>query len=87
MHVADHIEGTVIVSPVIPQRLAFDGRRLYFFRRIENIDVAKPFALEHAQGAAQLLPLLPDHVGTEITIGSVAISFVTQTLRNIEDNR
>src|SRR5919106_806935 len=87
MHVADHIERPVIVSPVIPQRLAFDRRRLYFLGRIENIDLAKPFALEQAQRAAQLLALLSDHAGTEVAVRSGAVPFVTQPLGNIKNDR
>src|SRR6266498_2697824 len=87
MYVADNIERTMIVTAVIPQRLAFDRRRFDFFRRVENEDMPKPFSLEHAQRTAQLLPLLSDHVGTEIAIGSVAIPFVTQPLGNIKNDR
>src|SRR4029453_4185113 len=87
MYVANNIERTVIVSPVIPQRLAFDRRRFDFFGRIENEDMPKPFSLEHMQRTAQLLPLLSDHVGTEIATGAVAFPFVTQPLGNIKDDR
>ena len=66
MDIPDDVEGSVLVLQVIPERLPLDLGRLYFFRRMQHVNMAKSFTLQIPQGPAQLLRLLANDVWPEI---------------------
>ena len=49
--------------------------------------MAESFALQSPQGPPQLLRLVPDHMWSEVSIGTASIALLAQLLREIEDKR
>ena len=86
VNVADDVERAMLLPPVNPQRLPHDTRSLDHVRRAQDRDVAKALAPQVAERAPQLLTVLPDHVGTEVAVGPVAVALLAQLGRQVEDN-
>ena len=49
MHVANDVEGTMLVALVVPKRLALDGDGFNLLRRRKLVHVTKAFALQPPQ--------------------------------------
>src|SRR5829696_2182461 len=86
VHVADNVEWPMLVLKVVPEWLPFDNNvfDLSHAGKLEN--VTKAFALEISQRTSQLLTLLTNDVWTKITIRSLAISILTEPVRQIQHN-
>jgi len=46
VHIADDVERSVILPPVVPERLAFDDGSIDFVLRLEDVDVAEALTSE-----------------------------------------
>jgi hypothetical protein len=69
MDVADDVEGAVIVTPVVPERLPFDGRLLDVFKGCQHEDVPKPLPLQVAQRLLHPRALAAHDMGTKLPVG------------------
>ena len=87
MDVADDIERTAVVLPVVPERLPLDGRSLDRLERVENEDVTKSFAFELAHRRAELLHLLADDVRAERAVCANLVSLAADLLIDVEHDR
>ena len=85
--VADDVEGTVLLAPVIPKALALDNGAGHVVHRLEYGDVPETFALQAAHGLVQGLDLRADDVRPEVTVGACGVPFVVDALRQIENDR
>ena len=54
---------------------------------VEHVDLAKALPAQTPQRPAQLIPLTPDHLGPEGSIGTCGVSLHTDLLRHVEHNR
>ena len=86
MDIADDVKRAVLVFQVVPQRLTFDFCGVNFLGRMQNMDSAKTFPFEVAQGSAQLLGLLAHDMWTERAVWTITVSFVAKSLRQIKNN-
>jgi hypothetical protein len=87
MDVANDVEGSMIASPIIPERLAFDGRLLNLLRGRQYEDVSETLWLQGAERATQLLGLLPDDMRTEIAVRPFFVAFLANPLGQVEHDR
>ena len=70
--IADDVERAVLVSLVVPERHALDGRRLDLLGRVEHEDVPEALPLEPPQRPSELRLLVADDVRAEVPVGSLA---------------
>ncbi len=84
MHVADDVEGPVLLLAVVPERLALDGDGVDLLGRGQHEHVAEALALQAAERPAELLPLLADHVRPEVAVCPSPVPLQTQPLREVE---
>lgn len=68
VHVADDVEGTVLVPAVAPQRLALDGGRRHLFGRRQRVEVAEALPFQTPPRAVELLDLAVDHRCSEVAV-------------------
>ncbi len=68
MDVADHVERTVVLTAIVPERLPFDRDGVDLVLRLQNEDVTEALVPEAAHRAPHLLGLLADDVGAR-TVG------------------
>jgi hypothetical protein len=86
MHVADEVEWTVIVLPVISQRRPLDRDRFDFLWRFQDDDVAKSFTFQRSERPSQLGSLLPNDVSAELTVSPLAIALLAYLFGQVENN-
>ncbi len=84
VHVADHVEGSVIAAAIVPHPFAHDGGAIDFLRRAQQVDTAEAFRLQVAERTSQLPGLLRYHVRSEGTIGARAVAFLAQLHGHVE---
>jgi hypothetical protein len=84
--IADDVERSVVVAPVVPEWLAFDDSGFDFFRRLEDMDGAEALALEPAERTFELLRLLADDVRAEVAVGPSLVAVLGDALGEIEDD-
>src|SRR3954468_18181434 len=87
MHVTDDVEWAVVELAVVPQWLARDLRRGDVALRSEVMHLPKAFTLKKPKRALELTALLPDHVRSEIAIGSILVARLAQPFGKIEHDR
>lgn len=87
MHIADNVEGAVLVALIRPEARARDARRRDLLRRLQGKDIAKAFTRQATQRAAQILDLAADDVRAEIAVGPLAIALLAEPFGQVEDNR
>ena len=87
VHVADDVERSAVLLPVVPEWLALDDSRIDFVLRLEHVDVAEALASEPAKRPVQLAPLVSDDMRPEVPVRSRSIAFVADALWQIENHR
>jgi hypothetical protein len=87
MDVTDDIERSVILPPIGPQGLAFDFDGIDFLNTPQNKNVSKALALQVANRPPQIPRLTPNHVGSELPIGSARIAIQANRFVDVEHNR
>ena len=68
MNVSHDVEWSVLMLPVVPERLLHDLGRVYIFGSVQYVNMPEALALKISEGAAQVLRLVPYHVRTEASI-------------------
>jgi hypothetical protein len=62
------------------------GHGVHFFRGTQHVHVAEAFPLEVGQGAAQLAPVLGNHVAAEVAVGAGCVAVLAQPFGHVEHN-
>jgi len=86
VHVTDNVKRPAVMTAVVPERGALDGRSFDRIGGIEHEYVAEALALQTAERASKLGILLTHHVRTERAVGPLAIAFVAEIVRQTEDD-
>ncbi|RFC52734.1 MAG: hypothetical protein DVB22_000317 [Verrucomicrobia bacterium] len=84
MDIADDVERTVVVAPVVPERLALDDGGVDFFRRLEDMNGPEALTLEPAERTFELLRLLPDDMCAEVAVGPNLVAVLGDALGEVE---
>ena len=85
--IADDVERSAVLLPVVPERLTLDDRGIDFVLRLEHVDVAETLAPEAAKRPVQLTPLVPDDMRPEVPVRARPVAFVAHALWQIENHR
>jgi hypothetical protein len=62
VHVADDVERSAILFPVVPERLALDDGGVDFLLGLEDMNVPEALAPEATQRAVELALLIADNI-------------------------
>ena len=84
MHVADNVERSGLVPPVVVEAGPDDRRRVDLVRRLENVYDAEALALQPAQPAAQHVTLPAQHVWAEVAVRARGVALGADPLREVE---
>lgn len=87
VHVADRVEGSVLVGSIVEQSGAHDRGGLHLLRRAQHMHLAEALLREAAQAAAQLIALPLDHAGGDRAIQALGVAGDAQRLGQIEHDR
>ncbi len=86
VHVADHVEGAVIVAAVGPQPAPLDARRLDLPDPVQHDRPMEAFAPQVGEGAAELGVLVADDVRAEAALGARRVALGADGLGHVEDD-
>jgi len=84
--VTNDVEGSAILPPVVPERLALDDGSVDFLLGLEDVNVPEALAPEAAQRAVELALLIADNVRAEVAFGPRPIPIVADTLGQVEND-
>jgi len=72
--VADDVERTMLVAPVVQQPLSDDRRPGYLLHRAQDVDSAEALLGQAPQRSAQLVTLPVDDMTAEVTLRPVGVA-------------
>ncbi len=84
VYVSDDVERADFILAVGPGLGPLDDSRVHLLGGVEDIHVAKPFALEASYGAAQLLRLPAHDVGSELPVGASLVTLLADRHRQVQ---
>jgi hypothetical protein len=62
VHVADEVERSAVLFPVVPEWLTLDDSRIDLVLGLEDVDVSETLSPEAPQRPVQLALLIPDNI-------------------------
>jgi hypothetical protein len=84
--VADDVERSAVLFPVVPEWLTLDDSRIDFVLGLKDVDVAETLSPEAPQRAMQLALLIADDVRTEVAVRPRSIPIVADALWQVQDD-